>query len=148
MQQPKKTFYISTPIFYPSGNLHIGHVYTTAIADVLTRYKKLQNYDTFFLTGSDEHGEKIEAKAKENNIDPQSYVDGAVLQFKKLWKLIDINYTSFIRTTDKSHESIVSNTFDELQKKGYIYKDFYEGLYSVSDEEFFTPQQAHLYEDG
>ncbi len=148
MKQNKKTFYISTPIFYPSGNLHIGHVYTTTIADALTRYKQLQNYDTFFLTGSDEHGEKIEQKAKEHNVDPKTYVDSIVPKFKHLWKLIDVNYNQFIRTTDKFHETAVSNAFCDLEDKGFIYKDFYEGLYSVSDEEFFTTQQAKLYEDG
>ncbi len=148
MASTKKTFYISTPIFYPSGNLHIGHVYTTTIADALTRYKKLQNYDTFFLTGSDEHGEKIEQKAQENNIDPKSYVDEIVKKFKNLWKLIDIDYNKFIRTTDEYHEKAVSDTFSHLQNKNFIYKDFYEGLYSVSDEEFFTKQQAKLEKDG
>ena len=99
----KKTFYITTPIYYPSGNMHIGHTYTTVAADSMTRFKKMTGHDTYFLTGTDEHGQKIERKAEEKGVTPKQYVDEIVAETKKLWKLMDIEYDDFIRTTDERH---------------------------------------------
>lgn len=137
-----KKFYITTPIYYPSGKLHIGHVYTTTLAQSLVNYKKLQDYQTFFVTGSDEHGEKIETIANKKNISPQIYVNEIVKSFKDLWIKLDINYDCFIRTTDKKHIQVVKDVFKTLQNKGIIYKGHYQGLYSIQDEEFFTKSQA------
>lgn len=136
-----KTFYVTTPIYYPSGNLHIGHAYTTVACDAITRYKKLRGYDTFFLTGTDEHGQKIQQKAEEKGISEQQYVDGMVTNIKKLWVAMDINYDKFIRTTDKYHEEAVANIFEKLLEKGDIYLGQYKGWYSISDEEYFTETQ-------
>ncbi len=138
----KKTFYVTTPIYYPSGSLHIGHVYTTTLAWVLKNYKTLNGFDAKFLTGADEHGQKIEEKAKENNQGPQAYVDQMSKHFKGLWESLEIEYDYFSRTTNKNHEKAVSNLFSELLANDVIYKGSYKGLYSVSDEEFFTPTQA------
>ncbi|MBF0710247.1 MULTISPECIES: methionine--tRNA ligase [unclassified Gemella] len=137
----KKTFYITTPIYYPSGNLHIGHAYTTVACDSLTRYKKIKGYDTFFLTGTDEHGQKIQEKAKEKAISEQEYVDGMIADVKKLWSAMEVDYSKFIRTTDESHKKAVAAIFDKLLEKGDIYLGQYEGWYSVSDEEYFTETQ-------
>ena len=144
----KKTFYVTTPIYYPSGNLHIGHAYTTVACDVLTRYKKLSGYDTYFLTGTDEHGQKIQQKAQEKGISEQAYVDEMIKDIKKLWEAMDINYSKFIRTTDDYHERAVSEIFDRLVEKGDIYLGEYKGWYSISDEEYFTESQlAEVYRD-
>ncbi|MBN4089716.1 methionine--tRNA ligase [Mycoplasma enhydrae] len=140
----KKTFYITTPIYYPSGNLHIGHLLTTTLAWVYRNFKKSQGYDTFFSTGIDEHGQKIQKKAEENNLSPQKYVDIESNKFIDLWNKLDIDYDFYSRTTNKSHEDFVLRVFDKLYKKGYIYKDKYIGLYSVSDEEYLTQTQAIL----
>lgn len=137
----EKTFYITTPIYYPSGNLHIGHAYTTVACDALARYKKSQGFDTFFLTGTDEHGQKIQTKAKEKGITEKEYVDHMIKNIKKLWSAMDIKYDKFIRTTDSYHEKAVANIFEKLLKKGDIYLGEYEGWYSVSDEEYFTETQ-------
>ena len=137
----EKTFYITTPIYYPSGNLHIGHAYTTVACDALARYKKSQGFDTFFLTGTDEHGQKIQTKAKEKGITEKEYVDYMIKNIKKLWSAMDIKYDKFIRTTDSYHEKAVANIFEKLLKKGDIYLGEYEGWYSVSDEEYFTETQ-------
>lgn len=137
----KKTFYTTTPIYYPSGNLHIGHAYTTVACDTLTRYKKMQGYDAFFLTGTDEHGQKIQQKANEKGISEQEYVDGMISDIKKLWSAMDIDYNKFIRTTDSYHKKAVANIFDKLVEKGDIYLGEYEGWYSISDEEYFTETQ-------
>lgn len=142
MNKNKKTFFVTTPIYYPSGKLHIGHVYTTTIASTLANYKKLMGYDVKFLTGSDEHGQKIEKKALENNQKPQEYVDKISLTFKKLWKKLNINYDYFSRTTNPSHKKSVSKQFSYLLESNNIYKGKYKGLYSIEDEEFFTKTQA------
>ena len=147
MKDKIKKFYITTPIYYPSGQLHIGHVYTTTLAQSIVNYKKMQGYKTFFLTGSDEHGEKIEKKAKENKLEPQDYVDKMIISFKNLWNKLDIKYDYFIRTTDKNHIKTVKEVFQKLQDKNLIYKGYYEGLYSIHDEEFFTKSQA-IKKDG
>ena len=144
-----KSFYITTPIYYPSGKLHIGSAYTTIACDVLARYKRMMNYDTFYLTGLDEHGQKIQSKAEEAGITPQAYVDDMAVGVKELWKLLDISYDKFIRTTDDYHEEVVAQVFERLLEKGDIYLGEYQGWYSVSDEEFFTESQlAEVYRDN
>ena len=143
-----KTFYITTPIYYPSGKLTIGNAYTTITADVLTRFKKQNGFDTFFLTGTDEHGQKIEEKAEELGIKPKDYVDQMAASYKKLWALLDIKYDKFIRTTDKQHVKAVQMIFEKLLAQGDIYLGEYTGWYSISDEEFFTESQlAEVYRD-
>lgn len=143
-----KTFYITTPIYYPSGKLHIGSAYTTIACDVLARYKRMMNYDVFYLTGLDEHGQKIQQKAEEAGITPQEYVDGMAVGVKDLWQLLDISYDKFIRTTDDYHEKVVAKVFERLLEQGDIYLGEYSGWYSVSDEEFFTESQlAEVYRD-
>ncbi|WP_257784776.1 MULTISPECIES: methionine--tRNA ligase [unclassified Spiroplasma] len=141
MSQNKKLFYVTTPIYYPSAQLHIGHAYTTTLADILNRYKKLDGYETFFLTGSDEHGEKIQKKAKEAGITPYEFTTMIVNNFKLLWNKLGIEYSKFIRTTDKTHELGVQKIFSKLYHKGDIYLGEYEGLYCVSCEEFLTESQ-------
>lgn len=136
-----KSFYITTPIYYPSGKLHIGSAYTTIACDVLARYKRMMNVDTFYLTGLDEHGQKIQSKAEEAGITPQDYVDGMAVGVKELWQLLDISYDKFIRTTDGYHEEVVAQVFEKLLAQGDIYLGEYSGWYSVSDEEFFTESQ-------
>lgn len=144
----KPTFYITTPIYYPSGKLHIGNSYTTIACDVLARYKRLQGFDVFFLTGTDEHGLKIEEKAEELNMTPQEYVDSMAESIKKLWKQLEISNDKFIRTTDDYHVKAVEQIFEKLLKKGDIYLGKYKGWYSVSDEEYFTESQlAEVYRD-
>ena len=136
-----KTFYITTPIYYPSGKLHIGSAYTTIACDVLARYKRMMNYDVFYLTGLDEHGQKIQQKSEEAGITPQEYVDGMAVGVKDLWQLLDISYDKFIRTTDDYHEKVVAQVFERLLAQDDIYLGEYSGWYSVSDEEFFTESQ-------
>ena len=136
-----KTFYITTPIYYPSGKLHIGSAYTTIACDVLARYKRMMNYDVFYLTGLDEHGQKIQQKAEEAGITPQEYVDGMAVGVKDLWQLLEISYDKFIRTTDDYHEKVVAQVFERLLAQDDIYLGEYSGWYSVSDEEFFTESQ-------
>lgn len=144
----KPTFYITTPIYYPSGKLHIGNSYTTIACDVLARYKRLQGYDVFFLTGTDEHGLKIEQKAQALGMQPQEYVDKMAADIKELWKKLEIKNDKFIRTTDDYHEKAVQNIFEKLLAKGDIYLGKYRGWYSVSDEEYFTESQlAEVYRD-
>lgn len=144
----KKTFYITTPIYYPSGKLTIGNAYTTVAADAMARYKRNEGFDTFFLTGTDEHGLKIEQKAEAQGIKPQEFVDNMALSYKKLWKLLDISYDKFIRTTDKEHVLAVQKIFERLLKQGDIYLGEYQGWYSVEDEEYFTESQlAEVYKD-
>ena len=137
----KKTFYITTPIYYPSGNMHIGHTYTTVAADSMTRFKKMTGHDTYFLTGTDEHGQKIERKAEEKGVTPKQYVDEIVAETKKLWKLMDIEYDDFIRTTDERHEKVVQKIFKKFFDQGDIYKHEYEGQYCTPCESFWTPTQ-------
>lgn len=144
----KETFYITTPIYYPSGKLHIGNSYTTIACDAIARYKRLMGFDVFYLTGVDEHGQKIETKAEELGVKPQEYVDKMAADVKKLWKTLDISYDKFIRTTDDYHKAAVQKIFDRLLEQGDIYLGEYEGWYSVSDEEFFTETQlAEVYKD-
>lgn len=144
----KETFYITTPIYYPSGQLHIGNSYTTIACDAMARYKRLMGFDVFYLTGVDEHGQKIEKKADELNVTPQEYVDKMATDVQKLWKTLDISYDKFIRTTDVYHKKAVQEIFDQLLEQGDIYLGEYEGWYSVSDEEYFTEMQlAEVYKD-
>ncbi len=138
----KKTFYITTPIYYPSDKLHIGHTYSTVQADAISRYKRLCGYDTFFLTGTDEHGQKIEDKAKQAGVTPKEYVDKIVDGIKDLWKLMNISNDKFIRTTDEYHEKAVQYIFNKMYEKGDIYKGEYEGLYCKPCESFWTDTQA------
>lgn len=144
-----KTFYITTPIYYPSGKLHLGSTYTTIACDVLARYKRLMGYETFYLTGLDEHGQKIQKKAEEAGLTPKQYLDPMAEDVKKLWSLLDISYDKFIRTTDHYHEEAVQKIFEQLLAQDDIYLGKYEGWYSVSDEEFFTESQlAEVYRDA
>ena len=136
-----KKYYITTPIYYPSDNLHIGHTYTTVAADTLKKFKIAQGYEAFLVTGSDEHGQKIEQKAKENNMEPKEYVDKIVADIKKLWAMLGIEYDRFIRTTDKDHEEVVQKIFEKLYKQGDIYKSHYEGWYCTPCESFWTESQ-------
>ena len=137
----KPTFYITTPIYYPSDNLHIGHSYCSTAADTMARFKKMTGYDVFFLTGTDEHGQKIERKAAEAGVTPQAYVDHIVDGIKKLWKLMDVEYSDFIRTTDERHVKSVQKIFKKLYDQGDIYKSEYEGWYCTPCESFWTELQ-------
>ncbi len=137
----KPTFYITTPIYYPSDNLHIGHSYCSTAADTMARFKKMTGYDVFFLTGTDEHGQKIERKAREAGVTPKEYVDHIVDGIKKLWKLMDIDYSDFIRTTDERHVKSVQQIFRKLHDQGDIYKSEYEGWYCTPCESFWTELQ-------
>lgn len=137
----EKKFYITTPIYYPSANFHIGHCYSTIIADSIARYKRLDGYDTFFLTGSDEHGQKIEKKATESGVKPKEYVDKIVDNAKDLWNQLGISYDRFIRTTDQDHIEIVQKIFKRLYDQGDIYKGTYKGLYCTPCESFWTESQ-------
>ena len=137
----KEKFYLTTPIYYPSANFHIGHCYTTIIADAIARYKRLNGYDVFFLTGTDEHGQKIEKKAIEAGVSPKEYVDKIVENAKDLWKSLDISYDKFIRTTDSEHVACVQNIFEKLYQQGDIYKGEYKGLYCTPCESFWTETQ-------
>ena len=137
----KDTFYVTTPIYYPSDKLHIGHAYTTVAADTIARYKEMQGYDSMFLTGSDEHGQKIERKAEEAGEEPKQYVDKIVSTFKELWEKLGIEYDYFIRTTEERHEKVVQKIFQKLYDKGDIYKDVYEGWYCTPCESFWPERQ-------
>ena len=137
----KKTFYITTPIYYPSDSLHIGHSYCTVATDTMARYKRLTGYDVMFLTGADEHGQKIEEKAKAAGITPQQYVDQIVATFQSLWKLLNVSYDRFIRTTDDYHVESVKKIFKALYDKGDIYKGSYKGKYCTPCESFWTESQ-------
>ncbi len=139
MTMPK--FYITTPIYYPSGDPHIGHCYTTVACDSIARYKRMQGYDVMFLTGTDEHGQKIEDKARDKGVTPQQYVDEIVATFKKLWSYMNISYDRYIRTTDDYHVESVQKIFKELYDKGYIYKGEYTGKYCTPCESFWTESQ-------
>src|SRR5690625_201574 len=141
MAEEKKTFYLTTPIYYPSGNLHIGHAYSTVAGDSIARYKRMRGYDVYYLTGTDEHGQKIQRKAEENNQKPQDYVDGIVSGIQDLWKKLKISHDDFIRTTEVRHKKVVQQIFDQLLKQGDIYLDQYEGWYCTSCESFFTERQ-------
>ncbi len=136
-----KKFYITTPIYYPSGKFHIGTAYTTVLADTMKKYKQLRGYESYLLTGTDEHGQKIQEKAKELEKTPQEYVDTMADMAKELWKKMNIKYDQFIRTTDPKHEEIVQKIFERFLKQGDIYKGEYEGLYCVPCETYFTETQ-------
>ncbi|MGH4052492.1 MAG: methionine--tRNA ligase [Clostridium sp.] len=138
----KKTFYITTPIYYPSANLHIGNTYTTVAADAIARFKRLTGYDVMFLTGTDEHGQKIQRIAQEKGVTPKQYVDKVVAGIQELWKMMDISYDKFIRTTDEYHKKSVQKLFKQLYDQGDIYKSSYEGLYCTPCESFWTETQA------
>ena len=149
MTTQKPTYYITTPIYYPSGKLHIGNSYSTLACDAMTRYKRLQGFDAFFLTGTDEHGQKIERTAEGLGVSPKQYVDEMADIIKKLWDLLDIDYSHFIRTTDDYHEKAVQDAFEQLLAQDDIYLGEYSGWYSVSDEEFFTESQlVEVYRDA
>lgn len=137
----KKTFYITTPIYYPSGDLHIGHTYSTVAGDAMARYKRLRGYDVMYLTGTDEHGQKIQRKADENGMDPKKYVDDIVDRIQDLWKKLHISNDDFIRTTEDRHKVVVEKIFTQLLNQGDIYLDEYEGWYCTSCESFFTERQ-------
>ena len=137
----KETFYITTPIYYPSGNPHIGHCYTTVACDSIARYRRMQGYDVMFLTGTDEHGLKIEQKAAEKGVTPKEYVDEIAAVFQSLWKFMNISYDRYIRTTDDYHIETVQKIFKELYDKGYIYKGEYKGKYCTPCESFWTDSQ-------
>lgn len=137
----KQSFYITTPIYYPSAKLHIGHAYCTTIADSIARYKRLSDFDVFFLTGSDEHGQKIEQKAEEQGVTPIEYVDKIVAGFQNLWKRLNISNDDFIRTTQKRHEKVVQEVFKRIYEKGDIYKGAYKGLYCTPCESFWLERQ-------
>ena len=137
----KKPYYITTPIYYPSGNPHIGHCYTTVACDSIARYRRMQGYDVMFLTGTDEHGQKIEQKAAEKGVTPKQYVDEIVAVFKNLWSYMNISYDRYIRTTDDYHVKTVQTIFKALYDKGYIYKGEYKGKYCTPCESFWTESQ-------
>ncbi|MGM8213064.1 methionine--tRNA ligase [Virgibacillus sp. W0430] len=141
MSEKKKTFYITTPIYYPSGNLHIGHAYSTVAGDAIARYKRMRGYDVMYLTGTDEHGQKIQTAAEKEGLSPQSYVDKIVGGIQELWKKLEITNDDFIRTTEERHKVVVQKIFDQLVKQGDIYLDTYEGWYCMSCEAFFTERQ-------
>lgn len=148
MTNTKEPFYVTTPIYYPSGQLHIGNSYSTIAADTIARYKRLMGHEVFFLTGADEHGLKIQQKAEEEGISPKAYVDRMAEGMQKLWKSLDISNDKFIRTTDDYHVKAVQDIFEQLLDQGDIYLGEYEGWYSVSDEEYFTETQlAEVYRD-
>lgn len=137
----KKTFYLTTPIYYPSDNLHIGHAYTTVAADAMARYKRLRGYDVYFLTGTDEHGQKIERKAKEAGVSPQQFVDRIVEGIQNLWEKLEITHNDFIRTTEERHKKAVQKIFQQLLDQGDIYLGTYEGWYCTPCESFFVERQ-------
>ena len=137
----KKAYYVTTPIYYPSDNFHIGHCYTTVIADALARYKKMKGYDVFFLTGSDEHGQKIEDRASKAGVTPKEFIDPIIDNAKDLWKSLDIEYDKFIRTTDDEHVACVQKIMQKLYDQGDIYKGAYEGWYCTPCESFWTQSQ-------
>ncbi|PTG20748.1 methionine--tRNA ligase [Staphylococcus chromogenes] len=146
----KDTFYITTPIYYPSGNLHIGHAYSTVAGDVIARYKRLQGYDVRYLTGTDEHGQKIQEKAQKAGMSELDYLDEMIDGIKALWKKLDISNDDFIRTTEKRHTVVVEKIFEKLLEQGDIYLGEYEGWYSVPDETYYTETQLvePVYENG
>ena len=137
----KKKFYITTPIYYPSGNWHVGHCYTTVVCDAFARFNRLMGKDVFFLTGTDEHGQKIEKKAMEKGLTPMEFINPLVEELKEIWKLLDVSYDKFIRTTDDYHVKSVQKIFEKLYEKGEIYKSEYEGLYCAPCESFWTETQ-------
>lgn len=147
-KQMNKKFYVTSPIYYASGNPHIGHAFSTIFADALNRYKKMLGYDTFFVTGMDEHGQKILDEATKNNMQPQEFVDMISKKFENLWSLLGIEYSGFVRTSAKSHAITITNIINEFTSKNLIYKGLWESLYSVKSEETITKSQAFKNKDG
>src|SRR5690625_4287179 len=143
MSNENKTFYLTTPIYYPSGNLHIGHAYSTVAGDAMARYKRMRGYDVMYLTGTDEHGQKVQKAAEEAGQTPQAYVDGIVENIQKLWKKLYIINDDYIRTTEERHKKIVQQIFAQLLEQGDIYLDEYEGWYCTPCESFFTELQLN-----
>ncbi|BAB03772.1 methionine--tRNA ligase [Halalkalibacterium halodurans] len=141
MSKEQKTFYLTTPIYYPSDKLHIGHAYTTVAGDAMARYKRLRGYNVMYLTGTDEHGQKIEQKAEAKGLTPKQFVDEIVSGIQDLWKKLDISYDDFIRTTEERHIKVVQQIFEQLLDQGDIYLGDYEGWYSIPDETFYTETQ-------
>lgn len=139
--EKRGTYYITTPIYYPSDNLHIGHTYCTVMADAMARFKRLQGYDVRFLTGTDEHGQKIQKRAEEQGVSPQEFVDNVVAGIEKLWETMEISHDDFIRTTEERHIKRVQEIFKKMYEKGDIYKSVYEGLYCTPCESFWTESQ-------
>ena len=137
----KEKFYISTAITYTSSKPHIGNTYEIVLADAIARYKRMQGYDVYFQTGTDEHGQKIELKAKEAGINPQEYVDKVSLEVKQIWDVMNTSYDKFVRTTNPNHKKVVQKIFKKLYDQGDIYKGKYEGLYCTPCESFFTESQ-------
>ena len=137
----RKSFYITTPIYYPSDNLHIGHAYTTVAADCMARFKRMQGYDVFYLTGTDEHGQKIERAAREKGMEPIEYIDEIVANIKKLWQILLISNTDFIRTTEPRQKEVVQKIFNRVYEQGDIVLSEYEGWYCSPCETFFTERQ-------
>ena len=137
----RKPYYITTAIAYTSGKPHIGNTYEAVLADSIARYKRLEGYEVYFQTGTDEHGQKIEQKAEEKNITPKAFVDGVAGEIRKIWDLMNTSYDKFIRTTDTDHEKQVQKIFKKLYDKGDIYKGSYEGLYCTPCESFWTESQ-------
>jgi methionyl-tRNA synthetase len=135
-------YYITTPIYYVNDVPHIGHAYCTLAADILAKFKKLEGKEVFFLTGTDEHGQKVEKSALERGLDPKEHCDQMVIPFKELWKRLKIDYDRFIRTTDEDHERVVQHIFQKLYEKGDIYPDYYEGWYCVHEETFYSPSEV------
>ena len=140
-QKEKEKFYLTTPIYYPSGKWHLGHCYTTVYGDAIARFKRMEGYDVFYLTGTDEHGQKIEKRAQEAGTTPKAFVDALVDEIKKLWEVLGISYTKFIRTTDDYHVKAVQKIFKRLYDKGDIYKSKYKGKYCTPCEAFWTESQ-------
>ncbi len=134
-------FYLTTPIYYPSGKWHLGHCYTTVYGDAVARFKRLEGFDVFYLTGTDEHGQKIEKRAADAGVTPKAFVDGLVAEIQSLWRELNVSYTKFIRTTDESHVRAVQNIFKRLYEQGDIYKSKYKGKYCTPCESFWTESQ-------
>ena len=146
----KETFYITTPIYYPSGNLHIGYAYATVACDVIARYKRMKDYDVRSLTGTHEHGQKIQEKAQKAGKTELEYLDEMIAGIKRLWAKLEISNDDFIRTTEERHKQVVEKVFERLLKQGDIYLGEYEGWYSVPDETYYTESQLvdPVYENG
>ena len=137
----KKKYYMTTAIAYTSGKPHIGNTYEIVLADAIARCKRMQGYDVFFQTGTDEHGQKIEEKAREAGVTPKEFVDGVAAEIRRIWDLMNTSYDKFIRTTDADHEAQVQKIFKKLYDQGDIYKGYYEGMYCTPCESFFTESQ-------
>lgn len=138
----KKPYYITTAITYTSGKPHIGNTYEIILADSIARYKRMEGYDVFFQTGTDEHGQKVELKAEEKGVTPKEFVDDVAGEIKRIWDLMNTSYDRFIRTTDEDHEKQVQKIFKKLYEQGDIYKGEYEGLYCTPCESFFTDRKS------